>query len=204
MPYTKEIINYEFPQNIWGTSLRLTEKKCSLAKSIETNFPGTKKLQEQDRSEFAQSCPTLCDPVDCSLPDSSVHGNFQARVLEWLAISFSRRPSWPRDWTQVSRIAGRRFTIWATRDRRQIQILIKASLHLMLYVMSFLPNLVSWHFRSSPPRAIFPIKNFILTFQTFPPSYFSLPFFIPNLHEASCFLWTLLDRNCSIWPAALG
>ena len=41
-------------------------------------------------SEVAQSCPTLCDPVDCSLPGSSVHGILQARVLEWLTISFSR------------------------------------------------------------------------------------------------------------------
>ena len=40
-------------------------------------------------SEVAQSCPTLCDPMDCSLPGSSVHGIFQARVLEWVAISFS-------------------------------------------------------------------------------------------------------------------
>ena len=41
--------------------------------------------------EVAQSCPTLCDPMDCSLPGSSVHGIFQARVLEWIAISFSRK-----------------------------------------------------------------------------------------------------------------
>ena len=67
-------------------------------------------------SEVAQSCPTLCDPMDCSLPGFSVHGIFQARVLEWVAISFSRGSSWPRDWTQVSCIAGRRFTLWATRE----------------------------------------------------------------------------------------
>ena len=42
-------------------------------------------------TEVAQSCPTLCDPVDCSLPGSSVHGIFQARILEWVAISFSRK-----------------------------------------------------------------------------------------------------------------
>ena len=50
-------------------------------------------------SEVAQSCSTLCDPVDCSLPGSSVHGIFQARVLAWVAISFSRGSSWPRDLT---------------------------------------------------------------------------------------------------------
>ena len=58
----------------------------------------------------------LCDPMDCSLPGFSVHGIFQARVLEWVAISFSRGSSWPRDRTQVSCIAGRRFTLWATRS----------------------------------------------------------------------------------------
>ena len=49
-----------------------------------------------------QSCPTLCDPMDCSLSGSSIHGIFQARVLEWVAISFSRGSSWPRYQTQVS------------------------------------------------------------------------------------------------------
>ena len=44
-------------------------------------------------SEVTQSCPTLCDPMDCSLPGSSVHGIFQAIVLEWIAISFSRGSS---------------------------------------------------------------------------------------------------------------
>ena len=48
-------------------------------------------------SEVAQSCPTLCDPIDCSLPGSSVHEIFQAIVLEWIAISFSRGSSQPRD-----------------------------------------------------------------------------------------------------------
>ena len=60
-----------------------------------------------------QSCPTLCDPVDCSLPGSSVHGIFQARVLEWVAIPFPRGSSRARDRTLVSCITGRFFTIQA-------------------------------------------------------------------------------------------
>ena len=64
----------------------------------------------------AQLCPTLCDPMDCSLPASFVHGILQARILEWAAISFPRGSSWPRDRTQVSYIASRFFTIWATRE----------------------------------------------------------------------------------------
>ena len=55
-------------------------------------------------SEVAQSCPTLCDPVDCSPPGSSVHGILQARILEWVAISFSRGSSHPRDRTHVSEL----------------------------------------------------------------------------------------------------
>ena len=52
------------------------------------------------------SCSTLCDPTDCSLPGSSIQGIFQTRILEWVSISFSRRSSWPRDWTWVSGIVG--------------------------------------------------------------------------------------------------
>ena len=57
---------------------------------------------------------TLCDPMDCSLPVSSVHGIFQTRILERVAISFSRGSSWPKDQIWVSHIAGRLFTTWAT------------------------------------------------------------------------------------------
>ena len=50
----------------------------------------------------AQSCPALCDLMDCSPPGSSIHGVFQARILEWVAISFSRGSTWPRDRIHVS------------------------------------------------------------------------------------------------------
>ena len=68
----------------------------------------------------AQSCPTLCNPMDCSPPGSSVRGISQVRILEWVAISFSKGSSWPRDWTQVSYIAGRFFTIWATGEALRV------------------------------------------------------------------------------------
>ena len=71
-------------------------------------------INSESESEVAQSCPTLCDPMDCSLSVSSVHGIFQARILEWVSISFSRGSSQPRNRTWVSCIAGRRFTVWAT------------------------------------------------------------------------------------------
>ena len=65
------------------------------------------------------SCSVVFDSFETpwtNLPDSSVHGIFQARVLEWIAISFSRESSQPRNRTRISHIAGRRFTIWATRE----------------------------------------------------------------------------------------
>ena len=61
--------------------------------------------------KVAQSCLTLCNPMDYT-----VHGILQARILEWVAFPFSRGSSQPRDQTQVSSIAGRFFTSWATRE----------------------------------------------------------------------------------------
>ena len=58
----------------------------------------------------------LCDSMDCSLPGFSVHGIFLARLLEWIAISFSRGSFQPRDWTWVSHIVDRLFTVWTTRE----------------------------------------------------------------------------------------
>ena len=72
--------------------------------------------QSESESEVAQSCLTLCDPVDWSPPGSSVHGVLQARILEWVAISFSKGSSQPRNRSHVSHGAGRRFNLWATRE----------------------------------------------------------------------------------------
>ena len=72
----------------------------------------------------AQSCPTLCDPMDCSQPGSPVNGILQARILEWISIPFSRGSSLSRDWTLVSCIAGRFFTNWATGKSLNLQRLV--------------------------------------------------------------------------------
>ena len=63
-----------------------------------------------------QSCPTVCDPINGSLPDSSIPGILQARILEWVAMLSSMGSSQSRDQTQVSCIAGKFFTVWATRE----------------------------------------------------------------------------------------
>ena len=79
--------------------------------------PWGKELPIWPESErVVQSCPILWDPTDCSPPGSSVHRIFRARTLEWVAISFSRGSSRHRDRTSVSCIAGRVFTVWATRE----------------------------------------------------------------------------------------
>ena len=65
-----------------------------------TNEPLGKTVHTSEfdsESEVPQSCLSLCDPIDCSLPGSSIHGIFQVRILEWVAIAFSRRSSQPRD-----------------------------------------------------------------------------------------------------------
>ena len=77
----------------------------------QNNARGMDSKNSQHEHEVAQSCPTLYYPMDYSLPGSSVHGIFQAIVLEWIAISFSRGSSQPRDQTQVSNIIDRRFTV---------------------------------------------------------------------------------------------
>ena len=74
-----------------------------------------------------QLCLTLCDPMDCSLPGFSIHGILQTRIQEWVASLSSRGSSQPRDWTQVSHIAGRFFTVWATREDLYIVVCICSS-----------------------------------------------------------------------------
>ena len=76
-------------------------------------------LKMASEVKVAHSCPTLWDAMDCSLPGSSVHRILQARILEWVAITFSRGSSQSRDETQVSCIAGRIFTVWATREAQE-------------------------------------------------------------------------------------
>ena len=74
----------------------------------------------------AQFCPTLCNPMDWSLPGSSSHGILQARILEWVAELSSRGSSQPRDWNQgknLAHTAGRFFTVWATREAPKAALL---------------------------------------------------------------------------------
>ena len=145
---------------------------------------------------------TLSDPMDYSLPDSSVHGIFQARILEWVAISFSRESSRPRDQTQVSRIVGRCFTIWATRE------VLYNCIYVCIYQHTHFLHLSI----SQPPLYLDVPSEWILanrtqaevisTPQTASMYYFSLTFVILWMNNNTCVtkeatLW--LWQNHQIW-----
>ena len=101
----------------------------------------------------AQSCPTLCDPMDCSSSCSSVHGIPQARILEGVGISFSRGSFQPRDQTQLSCIASGFFTIWGTRETKVCPVIWQ--------------NELEWSFNSFTNitfRAVFRLENYRLRF----------------------------------------
>ena len=89
---------------------------CESVCFVNTFYSVSVKGTQSKDTEVTQSCLTLCSPVDCRPPGSSVHGISQARILEWVAISFSRQSFRPRDQTRVSLIAGRCFNLWATRE----------------------------------------------------------------------------------------
>ena len=94
-----------------------------------------------------QLCLTLCDPMNCRPPDSSVCGILQARLLEWVAIPFSRRSSQPKDGTtRVSHISGRFSTVWATGEAlsESICFLNKFSLYLTQTVKRSLAGCSPW------------------------------------------------------------
>ena len=92
----------------------------------------------------AQSCPSFCKPMDYSLSDSSIHGISQARMVKWVAISSSRRSSWPRDRTYiscVSCIAGRFFTCWAIGGPISLLSITNVSLYWVFLYLFFWPLL---------------------------------------------------------------
>ena len=142
--------------------------------------------------------------MDCSLSGSSFHGIFQARVLEWIAISFSRGSSQPRNWTRVFRIAGRHFTVWATcvanhhkykqLETRQINTLLhykslayvslvlhsgfsKADikvLTLYLHLEAFLGRISIYKLSQVATRVLFPVVARFLCLASCPSVYKSL------------------------------
>ena len=109
----------------------------------------------------AQSCPALCDPLDCSLPGSSVHGIFQGRILEWVAVPSSRGSSWSRDWTQrVLASAGRLFTI--VPPGKPPYTLQSLKYYLALYRK----------FADPWPKLLYPLERYFINFPSWQQSAF--------------------------------
>ena len=107
------------------TRWKMKEHKLRFGHRLWRSFQGWEghchvrmKVESESESEVVSDS----DSMDCSLPGSSVHGIFQERVLEWVVIALSRWSSQPGDWTWVSRIVGRHFTVWATREVIEIYI----------------------------------------------------------------------------------
>ena len=127
--------------------------------------------------------------MDCSLSGSSIHGIFQARVLEWIAISFFRGPSRPRNQTQVSRIAGRRFNLWATREAPREEL---TGIHLLISFWLQVPKKEKWALKSRSDLSKIAKKGktcglfllFIFPWGSIFPGM--AQFFPPSLTEASC------------------
>ena len=143
------------------------------------------------------SCLVMSDslrPVDCSPPSSSIHGILQTRILEWVAISFSRGSSRPRDWTQVSHIVGKHFNLCATREALLLQEIFpihRSNLGFMhcrqiLYHLSHLPYNI--HIRSSHIKLPFVyIKNGqYWQFQTVQPSICVYVYVLCNVWVCMC------------------
>ena len=124
-----------------------------------------------------KSCPTLLPPVDCSPPVSSVHKISQASILEWVAILFSRGSSWPRDWTQVSCIAGRgfnlSFTCWWTfllppvwnyyRQLNDCELHVQPLCeHMFSFDLGHCTGTNDWMYANFLETLYFPSKEFVL------------------------------------------
>ena len=112
-------ITFQSQGYILGAASGSTEEKWhSLSKGSgggkESPIPWIQ-FEGQVKVKVTQSCLILCDPTDCI-----VHEIFKARILEWVAFPISRGSSQPRDRTQVTRIAGRFFNSWATRERLKV------------------------------------------------------------------------------------
>ena len=103
------MFHYSFPK-----ILRILNPETHLAQGICMRDCRLTPLRRE--VQVVQLCLTFCNPMDRSLPGTSVHGILQARILAWVAIPFSRGSSWPRDWSQVSDIVSRLSTLWAPRE----------------------------------------------------------------------------------------
>ena len=121
-----------------------TQVSCISRQTLYTESPGKPTIFYNCRPNtqsyslcgclVAKSCVTLCNPMDCSLPGSSVHGISETRILEWVSISFSRGSSWPRDWTHISCIGRWILYHWATREALNFGLFLTRYSHVLAFL----------------------------------------------------------------------
>ena len=142
-----------------------------------------------------QPCPALCYPVNCSLAGSSVHRILQAGILEWVAIPFSRGSSWPRDWTWISCIASRFFTVWTTRES---QVIIIFSHFIHFFFWGF------WYFLLSDQSvfflmAVYVILGIILHLKTIKKSFIFSLYTFSSLNYQELFFCSVMEKRSNIF-----
>ena len=128
-PKSEKILFHAYPVFLffYGEKASPAPRQILSKLEVEIIFIYSSQFNNFLYTQSLQLCLTLCDPMDCSPPNSPVHGILQARILEWIAIPSSRVSSWLRDWTHiswVSCIAGGFFTHWATREAHIIYCMI--------------------------------------------------------------------------------
>ena len=119
----KSLLRNRINKKEWKEMRTVSEISGRTLNAPNSHYRGPRRKETEPENIFVEkwkwSHSVVSDslrPMDCSPPSSSIHGILQARILEWIAISFSRGSSQPRDQTQVSHIAGRCFNLWATRE----------------------------------------------------------------------------------------
>ena len=110
-------------------------------------------LYESVKVLVTQSCPTLCDPMDCSSPGSSVHGILQARILEWVAVPSSRGSSQPRDGTQVSMPPAVAGTFFTTLPPWLPVLSMQSGVSVLLFMVQIR---VHTHTQNHTPQCVYP------------------------------------------------
>ena len=120
-----------FPAVCWQRVAVMSVQMHHPVSAVTFPSPSFRVHKWKERRRSRSVCSTLCDPMDYSLPDSSIHGISQAKILDWVAISFSRRSSQTRDSTYGSQIAGGFFTTELQEEHKKIDI----SLHICFFYL---------------------------------------------------------------------
>ena len=160
--------NWHLTFHTWRTNRLIYKSK----KPVYASLPFALPSQPKRLPKSLQSCPTLCNPVDCSPPGSSVQGIFQTRILEWVAMPSFRESSWPRNQTRFSyphllpALASRFFATRATWEAKRLCLRpYKGVLYCDLVVLCRAQHWLKWTFLflwwPPPPKKNITKPNFV-------------------------------------------